>query len=127
LRQRYRVKVEVRVYAAMPDKLGFIGVPDAGIIQVNEPALAYRSLVSRAHLRPQGDLYPFDVQEPMPTFPLPLAYGDDEVTVDLNQLLHDLYDRAGYDLSIDYRRDPTPPFEGEDAVWVEELLAPLRK
>lgn len=159
LRPRYRVKVEVHVYAVMPDKLGFIGVPDAGIIQINEPAIAYhtstrpravellvpdvieegyleiqevasgevitvieilspankrpgegrrfyetkrglvlasathlveidllrahqpmpvsgngqsthyRVLVSRSHTRPQADLYGFDVQEPIPTFP----------------------------------------------------------
>ncbi len=86
----------------------------------------YRLLVSRAHLRPQADLYAFDVREPIPTFPLPLAYGDDEPLVDLNQLLHDLYDRAGYDLSIDYGREPRPPFEGEDAQWVAELLQTWR-
>jgi hypothetical protein len=87
----------------------------------------YRILVSRSNLRPQADLYGFDVQERIPRFLLPLRPGDKEPFVDVGQLLHDLYDRAGYDLSIDYRRDPAPPFEGEDAAWVEELLAPLRK
>jgi len=216
LRPRYRVKVEVRVYAAMPDKLGFIGVPDVGIIQVNEPVTAYRTptrprrvellvpdvieegyleiqevasakvitvieilspankrpgegrrfyefkrglvfasgtqlveidllrahqpmpisgnghpghyrlLVSRSHRRPKADLYTFDVQEPIPTFPLPLQPGEEEPAVDLNRILHDLYDRAGYDLSIDYRREPAPPFVGEDAQWVAELLQAWR-
>jgi hypothetical protein len=87
----------------------------------------YRILVSRSNLRPQADLYGFDVQEPIPSFLLPLRQGDEEPFVDVGQLLHDLYDRAGYDLSIDYRRQPAPPFEGEDAAWVEKLLAPLRK
>lgn len=41
----------------------------------------------------------------------------------LDLILQALYDCAGYDLSIDYRRQPAPPFEGEDAVWVEELHA----
>lgn len=86
----------------------------------------YRILVSRSHLRPQAELYGFDVQEPIPTFLLPLRHGDEEPLVTVGQLLHDLYDRAGYDLSIDYRRQPAPPFVGDDAVWVEELLAPLR-
>ncbi len=217
LRPHYRVKVEVRVYAAMPDKLDFIGVPDAGIIQVNEPAVAYRTptrprsvellvpdvieegyleiqevvsgevitvieilspankrpgegrrfyetkrglvlasathlveidllrahqpmpasgngssthyriLVSRSPHRPKADLYAFDVQEPIPAVPLPLQPGEEEPTVELNRILHDLYDRAGYDLSIDYRREPTPPFDGENATWVEKLLALLRR
>jgi hypothetical protein len=81
----------------------------------------------RSNLRPQADLYGFNVQEPIPTFLLPLRQGDEEPLVDVGRLLHDLYDRAGYDLSIDYGRDPVPPFDGEDAAWVKELLAPLRK
>jgi hypothetical protein len=82
------------------------------------------SLVSRSNRRPQADLYGFDVQDPIPTFSLPLRHGDEEPLVDVGQLLHDLYDRAGYDLSIDYRREPAPPFVGEDADWVKALLAP---
>ena len=45
---------------------------------------------------------------------------DDEPTVDLGRLLHELYDRAGYDLSVDYAVPPTPPFGGEVADWVAE-------
>lgn len=52
LRPRYRVKVEVRVYAAMPDKLDFIGVPGAGILQVNKPAIALRRRRSPGTMRP---------------------------------------------------------------------------
>lgn len=86
----------------------------------------YRILVSRSERRPQAELYGFDVQHRIPAFPLPLRQDDPEPLVDLNQLLHDLYDRAGYDLSIDYGRDPVPPFDGDDAAWVAELLQPWR-
>ena len=55
------------------------------------------------------------------------AQGDEEPLVDVGQLLHDLYDRAGYDLSVDYRRDPVPAFQGEDAAWVDTLLEPWRQ
>lgn len=34
---------------------------------------------------------------------------------------------AGYDLSVDYRLDPVPSLEGEDAAWAAELLTPWRK
>ena len=51
-----------------------------------------------------------------------MRQGDEEPLVQVGQLLHDLYDRAGYDLSVDYRRDPVPPFEGDDAAWVADLL-----
>jgi hypothetical protein len=40
----------------------------------------------------------------------------------LNRLLHALYDRAGYDLRIDYGKEPEPPLETEDALWSDALL-----
>jgi hypothetical protein len=82
----------------------------------------YRILVSRSEKRPRADLYLFSVREVIPSFNLPLRPGDDEPLVDLNTLLHDLYERAGYDLSIDYTLDAVPPLEDEDAVWAAELL-----
>ena len=30
--------------------------------------------------------------------------------------------RAAYDRSVDYRKEPQPPLEGEDAGWARELL-----
>jgi hypothetical protein len=82
----------------------------------------YRILVSRSERRPRADLYAFSVRDPIPTFSLPLRRGDDEPTVDVGRLLHDLYDRAGYDLSIDYSQEPVPPLEEADARWADEIL-----
>lgn len=101
------------------------------LIRAYEPMLLYgdgidshyRTLVSRSDRRPTADLYAFDVQNTIPTFRLPLRKGDEEPTVDLNRLLHELYDRAGYDLSIDYAAEPVPPFEGEAADWVASRIA----
>ena len=86
------------------------------------PATAYRILVSRETARPQADRLPFGVRQPIPDFLLPLKRGDEELAVPLNALLHELYDRAGYDLRINYRADPAPPLEDEDAVWADALL-----
>lgn len=55
-------------------------------------------------------------------FPLPLQVGEPEPAVELNRLLHEFYDRAGYDLRIDYRLEPDPPLEGDDAAWADGLL-----
>ncbi len=82
----------------------------------------YRILVSREERRPRADLLPFSVRHPIPDFMLPLQRGDEDVTVPLNSLLHELYDRAGYDLRIAYRGDPEPPLEGEDVAWAGALL-----
>jgi hypothetical protein len=82
----------------------------------------YRILVSRSPQRPEADLLPFSVRQPIPAFRLPLQAGDDEPLVDLNELLHALYARAGYDLRIDYRAEAEPPLEASDAAWADALL-----
>ncbi|MBS1251329.1 MAG: hypothetical protein MAG451_00361 [Anaerolineales bacterium] len=82
----------------------------------------YRILVSRSAQRPEAELYLFSVRTSILTFSLPLRAGDEEPVIDLNALLRRLYENAGYDLSIDYTRDPIPPLEGEDAGWAHELL-----
>jgi hypothetical protein len=40
----------------------------------------------------------------------------------LNAILHELYDRAGYDLFVNYRQPPTPPLTNEEMAWVKQLL-----
>ena len=82
----------------------------------------YRIVISRAARRPRADLLAFSIRQPIPTFHLPLQSGDDEPEVDLNHLLHALYDRAGYDLRIDYRDAPEPPLAGDEAAWADMLL-----
>jgi hypothetical protein len=66
----------------------------------------YRILVSRNGLRPKAELYPFQLTEPIPAFLLPLRRGDTEPVVDLRTLIHRVYDRAGFDLAIDYTCEP---------------------
>ncbi len=91
-------------------------------VRGNGHPAAYHILVSRAATRPLADLYYFGVRDPIPDFPVPLLQNDWEVMVELNDLLHELYDRAGYDLRIDYGKEPEPPLESEDAFWSDALL-----
>lgn len=82
----------------------------------------YRVLVSRSEHRPRADLYEFSVRQPIPAFLLPLLPGSDEPLVDLNRILHEFYEQAGYDLEIDYRVPAEPPLSGDDALWADQLL-----
>ncbi|MHC5936896.1 DUF4058 family protein [Nostoc sp.] len=68
------------------------------------------------------ELYPFGLQEQIPAFLLPIRRGDTEPLVDLQILLHGVYERAGFDLAIDYTREPVPSLGEVDAAWVYELL-----
>ncbi len=91
--------------------------PDAG-------ASDYRIVISPAPQRPQADVLLFSVRAPIPDVPIPLRPGEPEPLLPLNKLLHDLYDRAGYDLAIDYYRPPEPPLTPDDAAWSAALANP---
>ncbi|XQQ06266.1 MAG: DUF4058 family protein [Leptolyngbya sp. IPPAS B-1204] len=60
----------------------------------------YRILVSRAEARPIADLYPFNLSDPIPPFPLPLRSDDPVLIVDLQQIVNQLYDQLGYGISL---------------------------
>jgi hypothetical protein len=82
----------------------------------------YRIVVSRASERPQADLYAFNLQQEIPSFPLPLQPEDTEPVINLHELLYRLYEQGSYDLAIDYRTEPIPPISTADAAWVDKVL-----
>ncbi len=83
----------------------------------------YRILVSRGKRRPRAQLYTFGLRQPIPTFPLPLLAGDEEPPVELGEIYHALYERARFDLRLDYAKPPVPPLTEEDAAWAAGLIA----
>ena len=83
----------------------------------------YRILVSRAATRPRAHLYPFNLRDAIPVFTLPLLPNDEEPEVELGRILHALYERARYDLSLDYAQPPVPPIHEDDVEWARELIA----
>lgn len=82
----------------------------------------YRILVSQGNRRPLAQLYGFSVRQKIPKFLLPLRSEDTEPLVDLQSLLSGVYERARYDLAIDYSLEPVPPLKEEDKIWVDALL-----
>jgi hypothetical protein len=82
----------------------------------------YRILICRGDCRPYADLYAFKLQDVIPSFPLPLRAGDTEPVVDLQTLLSGVYDISGYDLVIDYSKEPVPSIKESDAAWADSLL-----
>ena len=84
----------------------------------------YSVLVSRGSQRPRARLYTFGLRQPIPNFPLPLLPDDDEPEVELNAILHAVYERARYDLVVDYSQPAVPPIAPHDADWAQALLNP---
>jgi len=48
------------------------------------------------------------LEQPLITIPIPVRVGDEDAALDLQAVLQTAYDRAGYDLRIDYSTDPVP-------------------
>ncbi len=86
------------------------------------PPADYYAFVSREQRRPRVEVYPWFLRHPLPTFPVPLRDNDPDAKLDLQALFTVVYDRAGYDYSLDYRSPIEPPLSEEDAVWVQEVL-----
>ncbi len=82
----------------------------------------YRILVSRGTERPRARLYAFNLRQSIPSFHIPLLPGDEEPLIDLGRVFHELYDRARFDLRLNYEKPAVPPLREEDAAWATKLL-----
>lgn len=87
----------------------------------------YRMHWSRAKERPKEWVLPVSMAQPLPKIPIPLRPKHPEAELDLQAVLNLVYDRAGYDLILDYRRDPPePPLTDAQRQLVQEVLKTLR-
>ena len=86
----------------------------------------YRILLSRESVRPNADLHVSRLREPIPTIPLPLLPADQELQADLGRILHSLYERARYDLRLDYETFAVPPLSEADSDWARRLIGNSR-
>jgi hypothetical protein len=65
--------------------------------------------------------------ERLPVLPIPLRSPDPDVALDLEQALAEIYDEAGYDLSIDYTQAPPPPaLSASDEQRLRHYLEPSK-
>jgi hypothetical protein len=81
----------------------------------------YCILVSRYPQRPHADLWTVNLREPLPRIPIPLSGDVPEPLLDLQAILHQLYDAGGYAKFI-YDAEPDPPLASADATWARSLV-----
>jgi Protein of unknown function (DUF4058) len=86
------------------------------------PPCEYLVHVSRKAERPRGVIWPIRLSQGLPTVAIPLRPDDPDVPLDLQSSLDAAYDRAGYDLAIDYGKEPVPPLDGQWVEWTDRLL-----
>jgi len=88
------------------------------------PAAPYFVFLWRVLNPKRLGIWPLNLREPIPRLPVPLREPDPDIPLDLTAAIQAIYDRAGYDMRIDYTQPPPKPdFSEEDAQWIKELVA----
>lgn len=86
------------------------------------PPADYRAAVSRSCRRPRAEAYLWSLHQPLPILPIPLVEPDADVPLDLQAIFNQVYDRAGYDYSLNYTLALEPPLEAKRAKWIADIL-----
>jgi hypothetical protein len=91
------------------------------------PPPAYLVLVNRAWRRLGVEMayqvFAVSLRDVLPCIAIPLREGEDEVTLDVQWIFSQAYDRGPYRRgAVDYEGDPEPPLEPDDRQWVYQRL-----
>ena len=81
----------------------------------------YYVLVKRATDRTRAGVWPIRLRDAIPTIPIPLRAPDPDARLDLQAVLHSVYDHAAYRHRI-YRGTPKPKLVADDAQWAEAIV-----
>ena len=97
-------------------------------LETTVPTAPYYVTLSRENRRPYVDVWSIQLNQRLPVVAVPLARTDNDIALDLGAVIREVYERGGFDVSIDYRQPvPPPTLSEQEAAWVEELLAHYRK
>ena len=91
-------------------------------LQGELPKSKYLIVISNAYERPECDVWPIGLREPLPVLPIPLIRPDEPVPLDIQKALRTAYQRARYDLRINYHSPPTPRLDKKDVAWAYDLI-----
>lgn len=73
------------------------------------PPAPYFIFLSRVERRPISEVWPIQLNQPLPVVPVPLQAGDADVMLDVQAAFTAMYDGLRFDLAIDYTRPPDVP------------------
>lgn len=88
---------------------------------VDLPDCDYYALARRGEDRPRAGFWPIRLRERLPEITIPLRAPDPDVLLDLQAVLHRVYDAARYGSYI-YDGTPEPALSPEDAEWARQFL-----
>ncbi|MBS1254173.1 MAG: hypothetical protein MAG451_03230 [Anaerolineales bacterium] len=87
------------------------------------PPADYYVYLSRVQRRPNTQVWPISLREPLPPVPVPLLRPDPDVPLNLQAAVNACFDLVGYEHLLDYSGPPPgPELDDNDAAWVAETL-----
>jgi hypothetical protein len=91
------------------------------------PAAPYYICLAHADRRPDVDVWPIQIGDPLPVLPVPLLEPDPPAPLDLGAAVAAIYDRCAYGPEIDDTQPPPPPrLSDEERRVVDALLRSTR-
>jgi hypothetical protein len=87
------------------------------------PRCPYSVMVSRAEDRPFAEFWPLALSAPLPVVSIPLRAPHLDARLDLQDILHRIYDAAGYRYDI-YDGTPSPVLRPDEAEWARNYIPP---
>ena len=91
------------------------------------PSGDYYAILCPRWRRPKASIHAWRLRDPMPAIAIPLKKEDGFVEVNLQQVANTVYERADYDLTLDYSRPLHPPLDPGDQDWIQSLALPSRQ
>ena len=82
----------------------------------------YAACVRRGWSPFEVEFYRIPLRERLPAIAIPLGRDDRDAPLDLQSLLDQCYEAPGYGDDIEYREEPEPPLDPDDAKWADALL-----
>jgi hypothetical protein len=82
----------------------------------------YAACVRRGWKNLEFEYYRIPLRERLPAIAIPLRQADSDIALDLQALLDECCDEGRYVEDIDYREEPDPPLDPDDASWADALL-----
>ena len=89
------------------------------------PDSPYTILVARARTQ-LCKVWPAYFRVPLPRVPVPLAKPDADISLELQPMIDEIYERFRYTQSIDYRKPLSPRLGNADTAWLKQQLQAKR-
>jgi Protein of unknown function (DUF4058) len=90
------------------------------LMEFESPPSDYVVVVRRSR-QSRIEVYPVKLRDRLPRVRIPLLAPLQDIALDVQQLVHDVYDAAGYEHYI-YDSQPDPPLNADDANWAAQFV-----